>query len=137
MEVALLQLFTRMHRGPFTTIGCLICLARGSRMLSQLVLRRLSLNIDFSSSACTCAGSDHPGPSNNKGRGAPEIDLLEAEHNKQGSGGVVSQSMQVAPFAHDYIYLNDTPGEWTVYNPTISWANNYRYAFHLQVTMCH
>jgi len=77
-------------------------------------------------SACTCPNADHPGPSNNKGRGAPEIDILEAEHNKQGAGGVVSQSLQVAPFAADYKYLNDTSTEWTVYNPNISRANNYR-----------
>jgi hypothetical protein len=28
-------------------------------------------------SACTCAGEDHPGPVNTKGRGAPEIDAIE------------------------------------------------------------
>jgi hypothetical protein len=32
--------------------------------------------------ACTCPGEDHPGPVNNIGRGAPEIDVLEAEKNK-------------------------------------------------------
>lgn len=26
-------------------------------------------------SACTCPGSDHPGPSTSKGRGVPEIDM--------------------------------------------------------------
>jgi beta-glucan synthesis-associated protein KRE6 len=26
-------------------------------------------------SACTCPGSDHPGPSVNRGRGVPEIDM--------------------------------------------------------------
>jgi beta-glucan synthesis-associated protein KRE6 len=33
-------------------------------------------------SACTCPGEDHPGPVNSKGRGAPEIDIFEAEKNK-------------------------------------------------------
>lgn len=59
--------------------------------------------------------------------------MLEAEHNKQGSGGVISQSAQFAPFSHDYIYLNDTEQEWKVYNPSISWANEYRYVSDLQV----
>lgn len=29
-------------------------------------------------SACTCPGEDHPGPRNDVGRSAPEIDLIEA-----------------------------------------------------------
>ncbi len=68
----------------------------------------------FSFSACTCPGEDHPGPSYNTGRGAPEIDVLEAEHNKLGTGGVVSQSAQFAPFSHDYVYANDTTDKWEV-----------------------
>lgn len=84
------------------------------------------------SSACTCSGEDHPGPSPNKGRGAPEIDIFEAEHNKQGSGGVISQSAQFAPFSHDYVYFNDTEVEWKVYDSNITWANNYRYVSDLQ-----
>ncbi|THH16891.1 hypothetical protein EW146_g3823 [Bondarzewia mesenterica] len=77
-------------------------------------------------SSCTCAGEDHPGPNVNKGRGAPEIDILEAEHNKHGTGGVVSQSAQFAPFTHDYIYLNSTQNEWQIYNDTITTPNSYR-----------
>lgn len=53
--------------------------------------------------------------------------MLEAEHNKQGDGGVISQSAQFAPFSHDYTYLNDTQQEWYVYNPSISRPNNYKY----------
>ncbi len=83
----------------------------------------------FSISACTCPGEDHPGPDVTKGRGAPEIDIFEAEHNKQGDGGVISQSAQFAPFSHDYVYSNDTAQEWNVYNPSISRANNYKYVF--------
>jgi hypothetical protein len=78
----------------------------------------------FSASACTCPGEDHPGPSVTTGRGAPEIDILEA-----GGGGVVSQSAPFAPFTHDYVYLNDTEQEWYVYNPDISQPNSYKYVF--------
>ena len=87
--------------------------------------------ISFVSSACTCPGEDHPGPSHDKGRGAPEIDVLEAEHNKQGAGGVISQSAQFAPFSHDYVYANDTTDKWKVFNTDISRPNNYRYALFL------
>jgi beta-glucanase (GH16 family) len=87
---------------------------------------RLSYLTGQKTSACTCPGEDHPGPSNSKGRGAPEIDVLEAEHNKQGLGGVVSQSAQFAPFTHDYLYANDTAQEWEVFNTNISRPNTYR-----------
>ncbi|KXN74234.1 glycoside hydrolase family 16 protein [Conidiobolus coronatus NRRL 28638] len=43
--------------------------------------------------ACVCTG-DHPNPGH--GRGAPEIDLIEATSHH--SGAEVSQSLQVAPF---------------------------------------
>ncbi|KAG6326087.1 hypothetical protein ID866_13002 [Astraeus odoratus] len=76
-------------------------------------------------SSCTCPGEDHPGPSPSVGRGAPEIDILEVEHNKAGSGQVVSQSAQFAPFTHDYLYLNDTSDEWHVYTPNITSPNDY------------
>ncbi|KIJ49083.1 glycoside hydrolase family 16 protein [Sphaerobolus stellatus SS14] len=59
-------------------------------------------------SACSCPGSDHPGPDVTVGRGAPEIDVLEAQKNKLGSGGKVSQSAQFAPFNHDYASQNDS-----------------------------
>ncbi|KIJ05278.1 glycoside hydrolase family 16 protein, partial [Paxillus involutus ATCC 200175] len=77
-------------------------------------------------SSCTCPGEDHPGPSNSIGRGAPEIDILEVEHNKLGSGQLVSQSGQFAPFTQDYLYLNDTQDEWIVYTPNITVPNSYR-----------
>ncbi|QRW04291.1 glycoside hydrolase family 16 protein [Ceratobasidium sp. AG-Ba] len=44
-------------------------------------------------SACTCPdtpSSEHPGPTMNTGRGAPEIDALEAQKNKLGDGGKIS-----------------------------------------------
>ncbi|KAH9896744.1 beta-glucan synthesis-associated [Cubamyces lactineus] len=79
-------------------------------------------------SACTCPNEDHPGPSTNVGRGVPEIDILEAERNKEagGEGQVVSQSAQFAPFTHDYLYLNDTQDEWWIYDDTITRPNTYK-----------
>ena len=70
---------------------------------------------------------DHPGPSVSVGRGAPEIDILEVEHNKTGGAGqVVSQSAQFAPFTHDYLYANDTTEDFEVFSTDISHANAYR-----------
>jgi beta-glucanase (GH16 family) len=47
-------------------------------------------------SSCTCPGQDHPNPGT--GRGAPEIDILEASVDPNNRIGVVTQSYQVAPF---------------------------------------
>lgn len=47
-------------------------------------------------SSCTCHGEDHPNPGT--GRGAPEIDILEASVDPNNRIGVVTQSYQVAPF---------------------------------------
>lgn len=77
--------------------------------------------------SCTCTGEDHPGPSPDRGRGAPEIDVFEAERNKtSGIGGIVSQSAQFAPFTHDYLYDDSTPDRHTIYNPDITVKNTYR-----------
>ena len=46
--------------------------------------------------SCSCKGEDHPNPGT--GRGAPEIDILEAAVDLGNSLGVVTQSFQVAPF---------------------------------------
>jgi hypothetical protein len=59
-------------------------------------------------------GAEHPngegsgtGGNTYRGRGAPEIDVLEAELNKlTQEGQVVSQSAQFAPFTHDYVFGN-------------------------------
>lgn len=73
--------------------------------------------------ACTCPGEDHPGPDVSVGRGAPEIDILEAQKNKLGPGGKVSQSVQMAPFNANYqpnyagVSINDT---------TITQMNSYK-----------
>ncbi|KAJ3555502.1 hypothetical protein NP233_g12195 [Leucocoprinus birnbaumii] len=80
-------------------------------------------------SSCSCPNSDHPGPVVNgryRGRGAPEIDIFEAEKDKDNAEGqVVSQSAQFAPFSHDYVYGNSTPDQFTIYNPALTRANSY------------
>lgn len=53
-------------------------------------------------SACTCPGSDHPGPSVNVGRGVPEIDIIETQIDTDRFQGQVSQSLQIAPFNLHY-----------------------------------
>lgn len=63
---------------------------------------------------CTCRGADHPTPG--KGRGAPEIDVVEGTVNSAENGepasGVASQSLQVAPmdiwWIVDYDFLEIT-----------------------------
>jgi len=57
-------------------------------------------------SACTCPGSDHAGPSVSEGRGAPEIDILEAQIDVSRFVGQASQSLQVAPFNANYEFNN-------------------------------
>ncbi|KAG7100303.1 hypothetical protein E1B28_002078 [Marasmius oreades] len=80
-------------------------------------------------SACTCPNSDHPGPWGNfggtqryRGRGAPEIDIIEIQHNDVAPGNVASQSAQFAPFTHQY--LVDKAG-YTIYDPSITHPNGY------------
>lgn len=54
--------------------------------------------------SCTCRGEDHPNPG--RGRGAPEIDIVEAAADYGGMGwGTATQSFQVAPF-DIYYYPN-------------------------------
>ncbi|KAF6743434.1 beta-glucan synthesis-associated protein-domain-containing protein [Ephemerocybe angulata] len=78
-------------------------------------------------SACSCPGSDHPGPAVNVGRGAPEIDIFEASIDKvTKSGGTVSQSAQFAPFAHDYSYQNDSEDKWKNFDPGRTRANTFK-----------
>ena len=71
-------------------------------------------------SSCTCDGEDHPNPG--VGRGAPEIDIIEAEADTTLGVGVASQSLQIAPFdiwyIPDYDYIE-------VYNFTTTTMNTY------------
>ncbi|CEL55357.1 Beta-glucan synthesis-associated protein KRE6 OS=Saccharomyces cerevisiae (strain ATCC 204508 / S288c) GN=KRE6 PE=1 SV=2 [Rhizoctonia solani AG-1 IB] len=77
-------------------------------------------------SACTCPdtpSSEHPGPNMSTGRGAPEIDALEAQKNKQGDGGRVSQSAQFAPFSYNYTFDESAIH---VEDPSVTFLNDYR-----------
>ncbi|KAH6673591.1 beta-glucan synthesis-associated protein-domain-containing protein [Halenospora varia] len=47
-------------------------------------------------SSCSCKGEDHPNAGT--GRGAPELDILEGSVDPNNRIGVVTQSLQVAPF---------------------------------------
>ncbi|GAA5976460.1 hypothetical protein JCM10908_005507 [Rhodotorula pacifica] len=88
--------------------------------LSYLVGQRMS--------ACTCPAdaSEHPGPSVNVGRGAPEIDVLEGQVAQNGKQGWASQSIQFAPMDTGYLWRNDTtaanPG-LIVWNSSITTQN--------------
>lgn len=67
-----------------------------------------------------------PTPSPPPTPSAPEIDVLEAEHNKLNTqaGEVVSQS---APFTHVVLYDNATTDQFEILDETISWPNRYKY----------
>ncbi|QRG40953.1 hypothetical protein FDK38_005447 [Candidozyma auris] len=71
--------------------------------------------------ACTCPGDDHPNPGT--GRGAPEIDIIEAETDTNTMKlGLASQSYQIAPmdiwYYPDYSFLE-------IHNHEITSANVY------------
>ncbi|KAJ7229413.1 beta-glucan synthesis-associated protein-domain-containing protein [Mycena haematopus] len=105
--------------GPAAAIDSEASQAKYDNKLSWLSGQKLS--------ACSCPGSDHPGPDVSVGRGAPEIDILEAEKDKvNAEGQVVSQSAQFAPFTANYQYNNATADEFTVYNPAITRPNTYK-----------
>ncbi|KAL6926208.1 beta-glucan synthesis-associated protein [Hanseniaspora valbyensis] len=72
--------------------------------------------------SCTCSGEDHPNAGT--GRGAPEIDILEAETDTSIGGGVglASQSYQVAPF--DIWYMPDYSYA-EIYNFSTTTMNTY------------
>ncbi|KAG7664122.1 uncharacterized protein J8A68_002376 [[Candida] subhashii] len=72
--------------------------------------------------SCTCPGESHPNPG--VGRGAPEIDLIEAATGWSPSGetGVASQSVQLAPF--DIWYMPDY-SFIEIYNASVTTMNTY------------
>lgn len=90
---------------------------RGGGPLSFMPGQRLS--------ACTCPGSDHPGPSVTDGRGVPEIDILEAQIDVAVFQGQVSQSFQCAPFNYQYQFDNSTPAT-TIFDSTQTSLNSYQ-----------
>ncbi|KAK9350229.1 beta-glucan synthesis-associated protein-domain-containing protein [Lipomyces doorenjongii] len=74
--------------------------------------------------SCTCKGEDHPNPGT--GRGAPEIDALEAANDNINSTykvGLASQSLQVAPFDIWYMPNYDFIA---LHNLTTTSMNTYR-----------
>ncbi|KAF5116714.1 hypothetical protein DV495_000943 [Geotrichum candidum] len=70
--------------------------------------------------ACTCDGEDHPNPG--VGRGAPEIDALEGTVSSDLKVGVVSQSLQLAPY--DIWYMPDM-NFIEIYNRTTTVTNTW------------
>ncbi|KAJ7084833.1 glycoside hydrolase family 16 protein [Mycena belliarum] len=80
-------------------------------------------------SACSCPGSDHPGPSTSTGRGVPEMDLLEAQVEINPTAprfrGQASQSYQVAPYNFDYQF-NNNPDVTPIVNSTTTIFNSYK-----------
>ncbi|KAI8456865.1 beta-glucan synthesis-associated [Phakopsora pachyrhizi] len=103
---------SRDGTGPLSTLN-----ANGGRGLSFLPGQKLS--------SCTCSGEEHPGPSTSIGRGAPEIDIIEAQVRRVGGTniGEASQSAQFAPF--DDAYEWNVAGA-SVFNSTISSVNTYK-----------
>lgn len=75
-------------------------------------------------SACTCPGSDHPGPSVNTGRGVPEIDIFETQIDTSRFQAEVSQSLQIAPYNLHYAVDNSTDAT-TIYDSSITKFNTY------------
>lgn len=86
-------------------------------------------------SACTCPGEDHPGPSVNKGRGSPEIDIIEAQINIADAIGEVSQSLQTAPF-DDFYQWDNTSASATLYYPNEMQFNSYVGGVYQEAVSC-
>ncbi|KAL0572856.1 hypothetical protein V5O48_009105 [Marasmius crinis-equi] len=89
---------------------------------------RLSVLTGQRLSACTCPNSDHPGPYDKnaqrfRGRGAPEIDIIEVQKDDLSAGNVASQSAQFAPFTHDWDF--DSTG-YTMYDTSKTHLNSYQ-----------
>ncbi|KAI0051117.1 glycoside hydrolase family 16 protein [Auriscalpium vulgare] len=91
--------------------------AADGTQLSELPGQRLS--------ACTCPGSDHPGPNVNVGRNVPEIDVIEAQIDVSVWSGRASQSVQVAPFNYQYQFDNSS-GSTPITDATVTKFNTYK-----------
>lgn len=76
-------------------------------------------------SACTCPGSDHPGPHVSDGRNVPEIDILEAQVDVSNFRGQASQSYQTAPFNFQYQFDNSSSSS-PIYDPSVTQFNTYK-----------
>jgi beta-glucanase (GH16 family) len=75
-------------------------------------------------SSCTCKGEDHPGPNPSVGRGAPEVDVIEAQIDTRRRLGEMSQSAQVAPFDYNYQFDNSSEAV-TIWATDITKWNTY------------
>jgi hypothetical protein len=82
-------------------------------------------------SACTCPGSDHPGPNVQTGRGVPEIDIFETQVDLSVFEGQVSQSFQIAPYDYQYEFVNTTPAI-TIQDSSNTQLNSYKGAVYQQ-----
>lgn len=76
-------------------------------------------------SACTCPGSDHPGPKVSNGRGVPEIDIIEAQIDVSVFRGQVSQSFQCAPYNYKYQFDNSSSAA-TIFDSSKTTFNTYQ-----------
>lgn len=76
-------------------------------------------------SACTCPGSDHPGPNVATGRNAPEIDIIEAQVDVNLFQGQASQSFQTAPYNYQYQAATTSP-DTVIKNSAITQLNSYQ-----------
>lgn len=76
-------------------------------------------------SACTCPGSDHPGPAVTHGRGAVELDVLEGQVDESLKKGEVSQSLQIAPFDANVQFTNSSPA-MTIYDSENTFLNSFK-----------
>jgi beta-glucanase (GH16 family) len=74
-------------------------------------------------SSCNCPGYDHPGPEG-VGRGAVEIDMIEAQMDLTVQRGMVSQSAQVAPY-DDYYQFDNSTDAAIIYDDEVTRYNTY------------
>ncbi|WOO82796.1 Beta-glucan synthesis-associated protein KRE6 [Vanrija pseudolonga] len=74
-------------------------------------------------SACPCPGADHPGPPG-VGRGAVEIDIIEAQIDPTVEKGAMSQSAQFAPFDDFYQYDNTSKAA-KIWDKSVTHFNSY------------
>ncbi|KAG2015457.1 beta-glucan synthesis-associated protein, variant 3 [Coprinopsis cinerea AmutBmut pab1-1] len=79
-------------------------------------------------SRCTCRGENHPGPRHPDGsfvgRAAPEIDIFEAQIDRNTLVAGVSQSAQWAPFDDQYTW-DSSPENMIIPDPSISTLNTF------------
>lgn len=74
-------------------------------------------------SACPCRAEEHPNPlSDMRGRGAPQIDILNVESTAS-TGAEISQTLRFAP--RDAAYTHTATGTQVV-NATVAKVNDYQ-----------